>query len=59
MASRLAEGRKQLPVQWVLRAVSPGAERQGHSVDSPPSDVDVTNGGAISLLPRTSLWRGA
>ncbi|PNF23573.1 hypothetical protein B7P43_G04954, partial [Cryptotermes secundus] len=35
-------------------------KRQGHDADhSPPSSVEVKNGGAILLIPHTSSWHSA
>jgi hypothetical protein len=39
------------PIQWILGAISPGVKRQRREVDhSPPSSVEVNNGGAIPPL---------
>jgi hypothetical protein len=56
-ASRPALGFTQPPIQWVLGTVSPGVKQPGCETDnSPPSSVEVKNGGAIPALPHTSSW---
>jgi hypothetical protein len=43
------------PIQWVLRVISPMEKRPGREADqSPPSSVEVKNGGAIPPLPHMS-----
>jgi hypothetical protein len=46
-ASRLALGPTQPPIQWVPVVKGPGREAN----HSPPSSVEVKNGGAIPPLP--------
>jgi hypothetical protein len=51
-ASRSALGPCQPPICWLLRTDSPGVKRQGREADhSPPSNVEVNNGGPIPPLP--------
>jgi hypothetical protein len=53
-------GATQPPIQWVPGAISSGVKRQGREADhSPPSSVEVKNGGAIAPLPHTSSKCGA
>jgi hypothetical protein len=55
-----ALGPTQPPIQWVLRALSPGVKRQGREADqSPTSSAEVKNGGATPPLHLTSSWRSA
>jgi hypothetical protein len=50
----------QLPIPWVAGAISAGRKRQQHEADhSPPSRVEVKNGGATAPIPRTSSRRRA
>lgn len=42
----------QAPTKWVRR-LDPQADH------SPPSSTEVLNGGALPVLPNSSLWRGA
>jgi hypothetical protein len=59
-ASRPTLGPTQPPIQWVAGALSTGVKRQGLEADhSPPSSVEVKNGGAIISIPNTPSWRGA
>jgi hypothetical protein len=59
-ASRPAPRPSQPPIQWLPGAISPEVKRPGSEVDhSPPSSVEVKNGGAIPQLPRTSSWCSA
>jgi hypothetical protein len=47
----------QPPIQWVQEAISPCVKRQGREADhSPPSSVEVKNGGAIPPLPYVPSW---
>jgi hypothetical protein len=42
----------QPPIQWILRAISPGLKRPGcETYDIPPSIAKVKNGAAIPPLP--------
>jgi hypothetical protein len=51
-ASRPTLGPTQLPVQWVLGALSPGVKSQGRVANrSPPSSAKVKKGGAIPPFP--------
>jgi hypothetical protein len=44
-------------VQWVPRAISQQAKRpEREAAHSPPSTVDVKNGGAKPPLPHMSSW---
>jgi hypothetical protein len=46
-------------VQWVAGVFPLGVKRQGLEVDHPPPFNDeVKNGGSMTPLPNTSLWRG-
>jgi hypothetical protein len=55
---QVALGRSQLSIQWVPTVVSERVNRQGRETEhSPPSSVEVKNGGAISSLPHTYSWR--
>jgi hypothetical protein len=50
----------QPPIQWVPGAISPGVKRPGCATDhSPPSSVEVKNGGELHLHPYMSACRGA
>jgi hypothetical protein len=56
-ASRPALRPTQLPIQWVLGALSPGVERPGREAEySPTSSAGIKNGGATPSLPQTSSW---
>jgi hypothetical protein len=56
VASRVAVGPTQLPIQWVPGAISPGIKRQGREADrSPPSSTQDKNGGAIPPLPHVLM----
>jgi hypothetical protein len=56
-ASRPALGPTQPPIQWVPGELSPGVKRLRREGDhSPPSSVQIKNGGAIPPLPHTSSW---
>jgi hypothetical protein len=47
----------QLPVQMVLGALSPGAQRRVREANySPPTSAEVKNAGAVPPLLYTSLW---
>jgi hypothetical protein len=51
-ASRPALKPTQPPIQWVLGALSLGIKQPGREADhSPPSTVEVKNGGTRSPLP--------
>jgi hypothetical protein len=51
IASRLAPGPAQPPMQWVPGAISPGIKRPGPEADhTPPSSAEVKNGGTIAPL---------
>jgi hypothetical protein len=57
---RPALGPIQPPIHWVLGTVSLGSKQQGDEADhSPPSSVQLKNGGTILPLPHTSSWLGA
>jgi hypothetical protein len=48
------------PIKWVPEARFLGVKRSRREADhSPPSSVEVKNGGAIPPLPHMSSWRGA
>jgi hypothetical protein len=50
--SRLALGPTQLPIQWVLGALSPGAEWPGHKADhSLPSSAKFKNTWTYTSIP--------
>jgi hypothetical protein len=50
---KLTLGPNQPPIKWVLEALSLGVKRQEREADhSPPSSVDVKNGGTIPPLRR-------
>jgi hypothetical protein len=52
-------GPTQPPIQWVPGSLSQGVKRLGHKTDhSPPSNVEVKNGGAIPSLPNMYSWHG-
>jgi hypothetical protein len=54
-ASIPALGHTQPPIQWVPEALSPGVKRSGRETDhSPPCNMEMKNGGAISTLPHMS-----
>jgi hypothetical protein len=54
--SRLTLGATQPPIQWIMEAFSLGLKQQRHEADhSPPAGAKVKKGGAIPLLPQTSL----
>jgi hypothetical protein len=49
--STLAVGPTQIPIEWVLDALSPGVYWPGQEANySPPSSAEVKNGGAIPPL---------
>jgi hypothetical protein len=55
MASRLALGRTQPPVQQVLGALSSRVKQLGREDDhSPPSSAEIKNGEAMPPVPHTS-----
>jgi hypothetical protein len=55
-----APGLIQSAIQWAPGAVSPEVKRQGREAEhSPPSSVEVKNGGAIPRLPHISSWSHA
>jgi hypothetical protein len=54
VASRRALGPQRIPGEPTR-----GKEVERESNHSPPSSVDVKNGGAKPPLPHTSSWRGA
>jgi hypothetical protein len=57
-AFRLVLKSTQPPIQWILRALSPGVKRPGSETDHlPPSSVEIKNGGAVPTLPHTPSWR--
>jgi hypothetical protein len=57
IASTLAMGPTQPPIQWLPGAVSPGVNRQGREADnSRPSSVEVKNGRAVPPLPHIPSW---
>jgi hypothetical protein len=57
VAQRQVLGPTQLPIQCVPGALSPVVNWPGREVDhSPPSCAEV-NGGAVTPLRHTSLWR--
>jgi hypothetical protein len=60
-ASRPALGPTQLPIQWVLGALSPGVKRQGPQTHhSPPTSAEYKKKcGSIHPLPHTPSWRSA
>jgi hypothetical protein len=59
-ASRLALVTTQLPVQWVLGALSLGVKWLVCEADhSPPSSTAVKEGGAMLLLSHIPSWCGA
>jgi hypothetical protein len=59
IASRPVLGPTQTTIHWVLGAIYPGIKWPGPEADhSPPSSVEVKNGGAIPPLPHMSSWRG-
>jgi hypothetical protein len=50
-----ALGSIQPPIQWVPGPLSPAVKRPGREADhSPPSSVEVKNGGAMPPLSHTS-----
>jgi hypothetical protein len=56
-ASRQALGPIQPLVQWVAGFLSPGAKPPGREADnSPPSNAEVKNGGAIPPISHTSMF---
>jgi hypothetical protein len=60
IASRLALGPTQPPIQRVSGALSPGVKRQGRGADHSPSPgAEVKTAGATASLPNTSSWHGA
>jgi hypothetical protein len=60
IASRLAPGPTQPPIQWIPRALSLGVKRQGRESDhSPTSSTKAMNGVAIPPLPRIPSWHSA
>jgi hypothetical protein len=60
IASRLALGLIQPPIQWAPGVTSQGVKRLGHEADHlPPSSAKVKNGGAISPLSHMSSWHSA
>jgi hypothetical protein len=60
ITSRLALGATQPSIQWVAGAAPPDIKWQEREADhSPPSSVDVKNGGAVPPLAYTSSHRGA
>jgi hypothetical protein len=57
IASILALGLTQPPIQRVPGALSPGVKRQGREADrSPTTNAEVKNGGVIPPLPHISSW---
>jgi hypothetical protein len=60
IASSPALGPTQLPIQWVLGALSMGVKWPGReAAHSPPSCEDVKNGGAVPPFLHTSSWHAA
>jgi hypothetical protein len=56
----MALGPTQPPIQWVLRALSPGVKRKGHEAGhSPPSGAYVKNGRGIPALTHFPLSHSA
>jgi hypothetical protein len=56
LASRLALGPTQPPIQWVFRTLSPGVRRpEGEDDHSSSLSAQVKNGGAMPPLPHISL----
>jgi hypothetical protein len=48
------------PIQWVPEAVFPVVMLPGYEADhSPPTSVDIKNGGAVPPLADMSSWHGA
>jgi hypothetical protein len=59
-ASRQTLWPTQIPIQWVLGAISPGVKQLGYEADhSPPSSAKGKNGGNISTLPHMTSWHSA
>jgi hypothetical protein len=59
IASRLAVGPNQSPIQWVLRAVPSRLQWLGCEPDDLlPSSVDIKNEGAIPPFLALSSWCG-
>jgi hypothetical protein len=55
-----ALGSAQPPNQWVPGTISIGVQQPGHEADhSPPSNVEVKNGGAMPPLLQISSWHSA
>jgi hypothetical protein len=56
MVSRPTAGPTKPSIQWLLGVYSPGVMQQGHDVNnSPPSSVEVKNGGTVHPLPHALL----
>jgi hypothetical protein len=59
-ASKPLFGPTQIPVQWVLGALSLRVKWMEHEADhSPSSSVEIKNGGSIPPFPHTSSWHRA
>jgi hypothetical protein len=51
-SSRLVLSPIQPPIQWILRALSPGVKQPGHEADHlPPTSVEVKNMGIYTSTP--------
>ncbi|PNF38622.1 hypothetical protein B7P43_G02306 [Cryptotermes secundus] len=56
MSSRPALGSTQHPIQWMLRALSPGVKQPGHEDDhSPPTSGEVKKMWICTSTPRYAL----
>jgi hypothetical protein len=59
IASTLALGPTQLPIQWVPGILSPELRRPGcEDYHSPASSAEVKNTWSYTSTPHTSSWRG-
>jgi hypothetical protein len=56
--SRLALGTTQSPIRWVPWDPSPEVKQVRETDHLDPYSAETKNGGAIPLLPYTSLWNG-